>query len=100
MSTKLGDDLMRVLKLDATGSNWVIYKDQFQWAIDARGLLEHVDGSAWEPTKPTPVGKKVATGEKVAMASSSESAGSGDFEVVGELTEQDEKKLEKWKEKC
>jgi len=64
MSTKLGDNLMRVLKLDATSSNWVIYKNQFQWAIDARGLLEHVDGSAWEPTKPTLLERRWLQGKR------------------------------------
>ena len=88
MSTKLGDNLIKVPKLDTTGSNWVIYKDWFQWAIDAQGLLKHVDGSAREPTKPTIIRKKVGT------ASSSESAGSGDFKVVEELTEDNEKKME------
>lgn len=40
--TKLGDDLMKVLKLDMSGTNWVIYKDQFLCTVDARGLLHHV----------------------------------------------------------
>ena len=50
--SKLGDDLMKVPKLDASGTNWVIYKDRFLWAVDARGLLDHVDGSGWEPRRP------------------------------------------------
>ena len=50
--SKLGDDLMRVPKLEAGGANWVIYKDRFLWSIDARGLLEHVDGSGEEPMCP------------------------------------------------
>jgi hypothetical protein len=58
---KLGDDLMKVPKLEVTGSNWVIYKMRFSWSIDARGLLEHIDGSTWEPTKPSIV-KKAAEG--------------------------------------
>jgi hypothetical protein len=98
MSQKLGDNLMKVPKLDASGSNWVIYKDQFVWAIDARGLLDHVDGSIREPTKPTPTAKAkatVASGPKGVERADSE----GDFEVVEELTEDDEKKLEGWKEK-
>jgi len=47
--SKLGDDLMRVPKLEAGGANWVIYKDRFLWSIDAHDLLEHVDGSGEEP---------------------------------------------------
>ena len=34
-ATKLGDDLMKVPKLDVGGVNWVIYKDRFLWAVDA-----------------------------------------------------------------
>src|SRR6266498_3212002 len=57
--TKLGDNLMRVPKLDASGSNWVVYKDQFLWAVDARGLLHHINGSSWEPRKPSIMTKTV-----------------------------------------
>jgi hypothetical protein len=49
---KLGDDLMKVPKLEVGGTNWVVYKDRFLWSIDARGLLEHVDGSEQEPECP------------------------------------------------
>ncbi|KAF8161468.1 hypothetical protein B0H34DRAFT_638159, partial [Crassisporium funariophilum] len=53
MSTqKLGDGLMKIPTLDVAGLNWVIYKDRFLWSIDARGLLDHVDGSAIEPSRP------------------------------------------------
>jgi hypothetical protein len=49
-SDKLGDSFLRIPKLEVTGTNWVIYKDQFLWALDARGLVEHlaVDASALE----------------------------------------------------
>jgi len=50
--SKLGDDLMKVPKLDVGGANWVIYKNRFLWSIDARGLVEHVDGSESEPECP------------------------------------------------
>ena len=96
MSQKLGDNLMKVPKLDASGSNWVIYKDWFVWAIDARGLLDHVDGSIREPTKLTPTAKATAaSGSKGVERADSE----GDFEVVEELTADEEKRLEGWKEK-
>ncbi|KAJ3780764.1 hypothetical protein GGU10DRAFT_414662 [Lentinula aff. detonsa] len=52
-STKLGDDFLRVPKLDVTGKNWVIYKDRLRWSIDARGLLKHIDGTT--PTVETSV---------------------------------------------
>ena len=92
-TTKLGDDLMKVPKLDVTGSNWVIYKNRFLWAIDARDLLKHVDGSGWEPTKPVQKGKKAGGGSEGGEASG------GEFVVVEELSVEDEKRMEVWKEK-
>ncbi len=41
-----------------------IYKDHFSWAIDARGLLEHVDGPGREPTRPTLGGEKAGGSSK------------------------------------
>ena len=91
MSTsKLGDDLMKVPQLNVAGTNWVVYKDWFCWAIDARGLLEHVDGSEREPTRPTLSGKKAGGSSKEGEMTK------GDFEVV-ELTAEDERKMEVWK---
>ncbi|KAF8160499.1 hypothetical protein BJ912DRAFT_809060, partial [Pholiota molesta] len=53
MSTsKLGDDLLRVPKLDVAGANWVIYKDRLSWSVDARGLLGHIDGTETMPADP------------------------------------------------
>jgi hypothetical protein len=49
---KLGDDLMKVPKLDVGGANWVVYKDRFLWSINAHGLLEHVDSSEREQECP------------------------------------------------
>jgi len=34
-SIKLGDNLMKVPLLNVAGTNWVVYKDWFIWAIDA-----------------------------------------------------------------
>ncbi|KAJ7127734.1 hypothetical protein C8R44DRAFT_616559, partial [Mycena epipterygia] len=45
-TTKLGDDFLRIPKLEVTGTNWVIYKDRFIWAVDARGLAEHLEPDA------------------------------------------------------
>jgi hypothetical protein len=49
---KLGDDLMKVPKLDIGGTNWVVYKDRFLWSINVHSLLEHVDSSEGEPECP------------------------------------------------
>src|ERR1700761_5045063 len=51
-STKLGDEFLCTPKLDVSGSNWVIFKDRFIWALDARGILDHVDGTGNEPANP------------------------------------------------
>ena len=63
---KLGDDLMKVPRLEAGGTNWVVYKDHFLWSVDAQGLLEHVDGSEREPVcpvKPQMVPRKDSEGK-------------------------------------
>src|SRR6202522_1436698 len=52
VSTKLGDEFLRIPKLDVSGTNWVIFKDRFTWALDARGILDHIDGTGKEPTDP------------------------------------------------
>ena len=53
-TTKLGDEFLRIPKLDVSGSNWVLYKERFFWALDARGILEHVDTKSEEPKDPIP----------------------------------------------
>ena len=51
-TSKLGDEFLRIPKLDVSGSNWVLYKERFFWALDARAILDHVDGTSQEPTDP------------------------------------------------
>jgi hypothetical protein len=51
-STKISDEFLCIPKLDAAGTNWVIYKDWFTWSIDAQGLLHHLNGSDGEPDNP------------------------------------------------
>jgi hypothetical protein len=92
-SFKLGHNLMKVPKLDVSSTNWVIYKDRFTWAIDARGLLEHLDGSGKEPTRPILKGKKAGESSKETDPIEE------DFMVVEGLSVEDEKKLNGWKEK-
>ena len=53
-TTKLGDEFLRIPKLDVSGSNWVLYKERFCWALDARAILNHVDGTDVEPADPVP----------------------------------------------
>ena len=52
VSTKLGDKFLRILKLDVSGTNWVIFKDCFTWALDAHGILDYIDGTRKEPIDP------------------------------------------------
>ena len=52
VSTKLGDKFLRIPKLDVSGTNWVIFKDRFTWVLDARGILDNIDGTGKEPTDP------------------------------------------------
>ncbi|PPQ93238.1 hypothetical protein CVT25_015236 [Psilocybe cyanescens] len=49
---KLGDDFMKIPRLNEAGKNWVIYKAHFLWSIGACGKLKHVDGSAVAPADP------------------------------------------------
>ena len=51
-STKLGDEFLRIPKLEVSGTNWVIYKEHFVWALDARGIVDHIDGTGKEPADP------------------------------------------------
>jgi hypothetical protein len=62
ISTKLGDEFLRIPKLEVSGTNWVIYKERFMWALDARGIVDHVDGTGSEPVDP--VLKKAREDEK------------------------------------
>ena len=51
-TTKLGDEFLHIPKLDVSGSNWVLYKERFFWALDAHAILEHVDETGKEPKDP------------------------------------------------
>ncbi|KAJ7277624.1 hypothetical protein C8J57DRAFT_1060504, partial [Mycena rebaudengoi] len=66
-STKLGDDFMRIPKLDVSGNNWVIYKDRFLWATDARGLTDHLADDAAAPVDPLAAHHVHAEGEPLVV---------------------------------
>lgn len=51
-TSKIGDEFLRILRLDISGSNWVLYKERFFWALDACAILHHVDRTGTEPTDP------------------------------------------------
>ena len=58
VSTKLGDEFLRIPKLDVSSTNWVIFKDCFTWALDACGILDHIDRTGKEPADPIPADKR------------------------------------------
>ena len=72
VSTKLGDEFLRIPKLEVSGTNRVIFNDRFTWALDARGILDHIDGSGKEPDHsmvPEPADKSTPlTGEEAKKA--------------------------------
>jgi len=43
------EEFFKVPKLLADGSNWVTYKDRLRWALNARGVLNHIDKVVIEP---------------------------------------------------
>lgn len=60
-SVKLGDDFVRVPRLEAAGANWVLYKDRMLWAADAKGIRGHLDGSTTEPVRPASTAAQATT---------------------------------------
>jgi hypothetical protein len=85
---KLGDDLMKVPRLEASGANWVVYRDRFLWSVDARGLLEHVDGSKKEPVCPV----------KPRMVPRKDSEGRETRDLVhAPYTQEEERSVKEWK---
>ncbi|KAF8163592.1 hypothetical protein B0H34DRAFT_635920, partial [Crassisporium funariophilum] len=49
---KLGDDFMKIPRLNDEGKNWVIYKAKFNWSIDTRGHAQHIKGTDVAPPDP------------------------------------------------
>lgn len=43
------DNNLRVPKLHADGSNWVTYRDWLHWALNARGILFHIEFNIPKP---------------------------------------------------
>ncbi|CDO68465.1 hypothetical protein BN946_scf184919.g2 [Trametes cinnabarina] len=58
---KIGDDAVRVPRLELGGSNWVLYKDRLLWAADAKGYRGHLDGTAREPIAPQATAAQAVT---------------------------------------
>ena len=47
---KILEFFTKILKLEADGSNWVIYKDRFLFAAATVSLSEHINGTSVPPT--------------------------------------------------
>ena len=43
-NSKVLEFFTKILKLEADGSNWVIYKDHFFFTVAAASLLSHING--------------------------------------------------------
>ena len=86
---KLDDDLMKVPKLEAGSTNWVVYKGRFLWSVDVHRLLEHVDGSEREPVCPV----------KPWMVPRRDSKGNETWDFVqAAYTQEEEKLIKEWKQ--
>ncbi|TBU22436.1 hypothetical protein BD311DRAFT_612171, partial [Dichomitus squalens] len=75
-SIKLNDDVVRVPKLDVSGTNWVLYKERLTWAADAKGLAGHLDGTVKEPNAP-PSPAAPASAAQTAPATGTTTAATG-----------------------
>ncbi|EJF59986.1 hypothetical protein DICSQDRAFT_63888, partial [Dichomitus squalens LYAD-421 SS1] len=75
-SIKLTDDVIRVPKLDVSGTNWVLYKERLTWAADAKGLAGHLDGAVQEPNAP-PSPATLASVTQTAPATGATTAAAG-----------------------
>jgi hypothetical protein len=49
---KLGDEFLRVPKLDASGKDWPLWKGRLKLSLSARGLMGHLTGTALKPKNP------------------------------------------------
>ena len=88
-TSKLGDEFLRIPKLDVSGSNWVLYKERFFWALDARAILDHVDGTGIEPVDPVPkASREPVEGSEAKELSDAEK----------ELDKEWRKELKEWKQ--
>ena len=66
------DLLPKILTLKADRSNWLMFKNRVEWATEAKGLVEYLEGTKTKPANPSEgkdaLWKPTAEGEKVAVA--------------------------------
>ena len=99
LTSKLGDEFLRIPKLDVSGSNWVLYKERSFWALDARAILEHVDGTGMEPVDPVPKASRDAKALSAAEKELDPSKEVKDLSAAEkELEKEWKKELKEWKQ--
>ena len=57
-NSKLREYFVRLPKCNSDGSNYIMYRDRFKYAVDAAGLGDHIDpkkSAPREPIEPMPV---------------------------------------------
>jgi len=47
------DLLPKIPALKADGSNWLTFKNRVEWAAEAKGLVEYLEGTKPRPTDPS-----------------------------------------------
>ena len=47
------DFLPKIPTLKSDGSNWLTYKKQVEWEMEAKGLVEYLDGTILRPLDPS-----------------------------------------------
>jgi len=54
MTSFLKEDLLpKIPALKADGSNWLTFKNRIEWAAEAKGLVEYLEGTTPRPTDPS-----------------------------------------------
>ena len=47
------DLLPKILTLKADRSNWLTFKNHIEWATEAKGLVEYLEGTETKPANPS-----------------------------------------------
>ena len=54
MTSFLKEDLLpKIPALKADGSNWLTFKNRVEWATEAKGLIEYLEGTKLKPINPS-----------------------------------------------
>ena len=53
MASTKEDLLPKIPTLKSDGSNWLTFKNRVEWAAEAKGLVEYLEGTKQKPVDPT-----------------------------------------------